>query len=1661
MKIKSAKSFRFWYKTKEKQIEKGNLNYDENFVGTYHIENGKKIKGFFEMYHGDKPDIAGYLPSILKIAEDGQAIYEFLQNAVDCESTHFYIFYSEKYFLAINNGVPFEVDGLKSILNIAQSTKKDADKIGRFGIGFKLAHRLVGKNEGTEELTQQYKGPILFSWSKLEDLKGLLNKEKVISSFPSLTDKQKQQEFLSAPYLLKLVLTNFPTEPNEVVKDLKYKDRVLFPQEELDELADFLKENFEKHSESLNLRYLKQGSLFFIKLGEGKKTVLDRDYGELVNGIQYSMNMLKNLKEVYINNNHIDKIRLWLDKGRIPKESETFQQISPEYKEFDIQFSIGYPYVNFGSANAFDNFKEIKKSPNFYKYFPMGDENNGFGFIVHCDSFSNEANRRKLQQDEINNNLFPELAKFIVNKLKKHRNNIDENHNRNRFLNLYVALLLSDIPNKQNNEWLCPVFYDKILDFLKTNIPIKDGYSDNSQNVKINKLKINLNLSDFGLGHIQWFEWDNETEQLLIDEAKNEEKLGIKSWRITDIVENADLESINNWIANCDEQTYNAFLDELEDIYLREKTKERICNIKLFRFSNGEYYSFNEVVSAKDNYGKTSFRYTNVFINNDKIKGITKELDKLGFVTSEYCDSKYPQIFSSVTMPEDKKIYEKIAEKCKTNTLSPQEKKNLFVNFTNEETKFTEVGDETLKKLELFCNNQGEIKPIKELLAFTLKTPSWLNEFKITQGEYPDIITKYVLTEKEIYKQLILPCWEKIITLIKQPKEFYNDIDYYYSLDETNQGFTNQKFVFVKDYNNKFIFETSEAVFFNEHLVKAPKYTLLQEAIYGLTEYYTPTKDVVSFFTRLPFYIKNKNFCDLSYEATTFDTDTVKALIDFCISNREDFFRTFYLEKSDKDIIVSSKSKNIFQVRPTKEVKEFITNNLSDRFKILPYELDEYKNQPEIIQGEELYDLILENINVDDFKEELIDVIFYDEPKRKFLLELSEIRFVENETYNEESFEYKVLERACQYLKESDYEDFRNKIIIENLPLSKIPPFADKIKIEDIELRLSEILPETYQNSDILSKIIDNFVDLKLNKDILKSLFGVIEEPEPEKIYELLLNGYSVLQNVQQLAFLLLYGRLFDVNFDKFKVETLDEKSWELKYTYYSNPFSFIADDYLLKNQYASINEIVALPFKIGNSDNIIIDKPYFANNEFIFPCIKSDLSDEEKVELIGFIYNQWNTDNKKDVIKNINWSKISEIETSKLLGFNPKYSVFPNEYACESEQLPDYLIEWIETDENRISFLSDLGVWIENSSIVDLRKLWKNGESFNSNLERETRFDEDETVLFNSFEWLKENNYQLSTDEQYEIFKKVVEVINANRKNKGDLIIQTKFDFEKLEKNSTEWDTPYYETWKETLENKFAIYLYESTLPKIVTLDEISDYVFYRCNSGDVVINKNNSIYINQNTDIKKALSSLIAEENDFNPEDLLLIYQTKETAQTEDDKVEELKNEVERLRQRIAELEGVSRTASYSPTVVSYDDYHDIIKEKSERYLYDFLKNSNTKVKWLNYNETEDCFIESWANHDFEILDDNGNVQHYIDCKGTPQQKRTFYLTDNEWNFFLECVENNINYQIYRVFNVENRPNHILIDNLWEWIQEGKVVPYLTVTETIKGGRVFLTLI
>jgi hypothetical protein len=64
------------------------------------------------------------------------------------------------------------------------------------------------------------------------------------------------------------------------------------------------------------------------------------------------------------------------------------------------------------------------------------------------------------------------------------------------------------------------------------------------------------------------------------------------------------------------------------------------------------------------------------------------------------------------------------------------------------------------------------------------------------------------------------------------------------------------------------------------------------------------------------------------------------------------------------------------------------------------------------------------------------------------------------------------------------------------------------------------------------------------------------------------------------------------------------------------------------------------------------------------------------------------------------------------------------------------------------------------------------------------------------------------------------------------------------------------------------------------------------------------------------------------------------------------------------------------------------------------------------------------------------------------------TFYLKKMSGDFSLIT-----NYQIYFVKNSFDKPSHIFIDNLLDWMLKGKIVPYLIERQLIKEERVFLT--
>lgn len=757
----------------------------------------------------------------------------------------------------------------------------------------------------------------------------------------------------------------------------------------------------------------------------------------------------------------------------------------------------------------------------------------------------------------------------------------------------------------------------------------------------------------------------------------------------------------------------------------------------------------------------------------------------------------------------------------------------------------------------------------------------------------------------------------------------------------------------------------------------------------------------------------------------------------------------------------------------------------------MPSELSSYKESNFILKGENFWNELLKQIDIDEHAEELIDIIAYNEPKHTFLLELSEIILEHQKQYSKDDFEYKILEMSCNenILNENDYQDFREKIVIKTeekeLSLADIPPFVDKINIDSYKVSLSKILPNSYQNTKYLS---DLFIIFKDFKDKLQIIFGIEEQENYQIYYHLLLDeipktsnsNTPIIQNTEQLVFLLYYHTEFEnINLENFCVDTFDtEFVWKLETDFYLNNFSFIEPKHILKTEnYKKLDEYVSFLENFEHAKISFYTEPFFENNEFFCPKIKKSLTEKEQIDFLNFLFEQWKIKENKIQIQEINWSKIDEFETENLIGFNPNLSVYPNEYALEEEYLPEYVQNWLlphpalpEREENKstekLDFLADFGVQIENSLLVKLRKYFKKESDFST-------FDiakiENITLIFNTLAFMKVNELKAENEQDFEMIENLVKFFNE-KSTEICIEKQIEFDFDVLVEKSQELNTEIYQNWLIEIDNKFKIYLFDGEMPQIVKYDEFEDYIFYRFNEGNVLIDRDNWIYINKNIDLKKALRELAEDKtNDFADKYLSLFYEAEQSKSPNEIDLQNLLSENQLLKQQMEKMlqenkflrekiDAEAKIASSNPTTTK-DEYFNEIKEKSESILFEYLKKEFPKhtIKWLNFDENKQVFRENYAQHDFEILDNKGNILYYIDAKGTPQNKSTFYLSNKEWHFFLENKEK---YKIYRIFAVESTPI-IKSFHLWESIQKGEVVPYLNNTEEIKSQRVFLTIL
>lgn len=1534
MRIKNIAQFRTWFK--ELRASRNTELNDENFMGSFHGD----FTGFFGMYQGEKTDIYGFLRKEIEMAEDGQAVYEFLQNAADSSSTDFYMFFDEKNFLVINNGDPFEINGVKSILNVGQSYgKEDCGKIGRFGIGFKLVHRLVGKTSGLDELIKEYAGPQMLSWYRNDQIKSFINEP--IEEFD--TGDLKDQ----IPWLLKILITNFPAHPGETVKDLNFNDRVLYDWEEVKSFKSF----FKNVSDQIDIENLNSGTAFYLRLGEGKTDLLKKEEESLLDGIENSMNFLKSINKVVVNGKNLEKSK------EIKMEAPFI--INPTTEEFKSiglteERDLACPAVlQIGYADYKVGLEEIKNKPNFYKYFPMGEETNGLNFILHSNVFGIESNRRKIHDSTINRSILKLFSAKMIELMEGYKISNPESYR-----SIFANILMSDKPASDGrNKWQSEFFYDELINYCSNNVPTQEGNYLHIDHVIIKKTELSINPKDFGVQK-EWIYWDLEEDRDLLNEASNSEKLNLKRWGISKIIENSIVDKVNSWLEKSSDKDVLKFIDEIE----KNIPKENFFQIQFLKCSDGCFYSFNELLN-----------YESVIVLFSKIYEIKGVLEKLNLITTEIDVSLYKNIcekasekISYLKLTGERSFFEDYIKPITIdNTLEISEKKQLFLVIKE----LYNVGSSNIKSWKIFNSNQKEIIALGELISSSIKVEPWLNKYQILKEEYFKELDDFLIQEKEIFPSVIFSKWDDIIDENDFNKstigELYLSVIKYYD-DELHRGksLNSRSYIFCE---NEFL--NTGDVFYNDAFQKANDYLNLSSGIQKVTKYKTPSWEVLKFLSKNPFQTKNDKLIDYFNEVKVEESEAYE-ILRYCQETDTKIFSKVTLIEIDGQISLSTDSDKVQFFTGDKELIEFIDDYLGDSFVLLPASIEDFKITEGVYRNQELYEKIISKVNnIYELAGRFIPLLKHKEIIRSYIIGLKDIKINSTKKLIKDGFEYQLVSNIIQHFEEDEYRKIKDKFTfigddiifkLSDINSSNEVQFDYDNKI--YSLNVSEILPfsDSYSRSKIRDSLVSEFKKLELPKSKLEILFSIeIEEDDLiEKIAIDLLTSLNnkVLTNSDQLAFVLLYQASIKWdNFSEFKIYAKNDKEYKLSDLWYLNSKSFLSELAVISERYLGISKILNIEdsnpiFKV-DEECVFLWKPCFdETGNHLFKYLEDKLEDENCIELLNFLFEEYNKrgkDSRRDFESIKDWSFLGDSETLKVLGFLPKEIIYTDRInlILESEKAPSWLIEWSDSIE-KSNFLIVMGIHQEKSDILKIRRsLIGEIEMLPEELAKSEYLNE--RLLENTFEWICVGeiweNKSIHDIERVEILNSIIGKLN------WDVDDYWSIDTKKLNEESEEWDDLNYRDWRED-DVSFEVRLINSQIPYRL---EYNDLTIAEHSKEDFWYDEDlNIFYCNNNKSILLLLQ-LAAEER--------TIYSDSIKALTNKglSRVKELEEENKRLKSQLekSDMNGsVGRGGNYIgneediPTSELLDNTDErsriAINEEAQQHILSTLKSKGYKV-------------------------------------------------------------------------------------------------------------------
>lgn len=1305
---------------------------------------------------------------------------------------------------------------------------------------------MVGKIGGLPELLNEdglgYRGPQLFSWNNREDF----------NSFAAgdIVDKSPLED--DTPWLLKILMTNFPAFPNEEVLDISAQKSIPYPMSEVEEFQSFLGENLDR----IDLEAMQSGTMIFIKLGEDKFDMLNKEEKEYLDGIEHSLQFLKSLNyirvnDVEINKSHTDTISC---KFRIKVGTSEFNSVGLEEKrdkEADILFQMSY-------AEEVEDILSLKNKPNIYKYFPAIKEVNKIPILLHSNVFALASNRQNLTDAPINYELLKLFAAKICEKME-----LDKEDNFDNYTLLYKNILLAD---RLESGWQSPYFYDILLDYIHKNVPTDQREFYPSEDMIIKRTMLDILPGDWGIEK-HWFFWKkNDT---INAHAKDKEKLGLLRWKISHLIVHGNIEKINEWIKRSSTDEYNLLLKELE----ADIPDSQFTQLAFLKGNDGSFYSL-KMMEDKE-------RLVCMFDEVMKLKSIMIEL---GFVVMETNFSQYPNLRERIGKEIEYLIDSSGVAYFKRflnneeglPDLDPLDKKQLFQIVSL----FPGIERKDLRSWEIFRNRKGETTRLNLSIAPNEKREFWLKRFEIAEDEYFDELDKYLVVEAKVFAKVIHPNWPEIIGDHEFDSEnislLYDPIVNQYLQDEDRDtNLTTGAYIFAKGE-----FKPHKDIVYHSVLSTFAPYEELTDALKIATDFDCPDKNAVGFLEMEPFKTSNDDIAGL-LNSSEFNLAQLTALFKFCQQIDIDVFKYGYFTL-DEDIFFFHKSTEIVQYYSDDEkVISFLESQLNESYQLLPTQLHTFRQSGCILRNDELFKAMITQLGDKAFnlEHEFFPLLQHKKLKIDFLRNNPIIPFQIKGTYDKEDYEYLVVDAILANFDEQEFEAITNKIeftfVEHNIEFYKKDILNTNEVIFDIENKLyhinvSNILPESkvFLKSDMLDKVsqalkryfpaykIDQLLALEIESSALME--NVVSELEAS------LEEY-LLKTKEQVAFCLLYQLQYGLEyFEKLKVTSADGDIFDLNNQWYCKQYGFLSQHASLSDEFNGLALMLKIDeqrpcFSVGEKCEII-QKPYLQDDKLFFGQIGKALNEDQNIALFDFLFKEFvsrGKDSKRDFEGIESWDLLNANPIQDILGVYLGEIIITNEdgLTIECENAPEWLLNWADS-EDKHEMLKTMGVSFNDSEILKLRR------SLIPNLDTEIKADtinrstHSNTHLENTLAWFSHADRFKGTvvtdPEKIDLFSVIL--INLGE----DPEQLWKVDHKELE-NVVEWDNSFYQSWRDD-KDSFEIQLLETDIPYCLIYKTLC---FASVNDGKYYFDaEKNIFYCNRNYSVELMLQNAASED-------------------------------------------------------------------------------------------------------------------------------------------------------------------------------------------------------